>query len=64
MSKLTECLHSAVEYIGVAQNTIRKYRLFKVSDFYNFLKKTAEPVNRAHLRELSAPPSSFHRGCP
>lgn len=63
MPKLTEYFHTAAaaEYIGVAQNTIRKwaargdipmhrnpangYRLFKRSDLDGFLKKTAKPVN-------------------
>jgi excisionase family DNA binding protein len=62
MPKLTEYLHTAAaaEYIGVAQNTLRKwaargdipmhrnpangYRLFKRSDLDGFLKKTAKPV--------------------
>ena len=62
MPKLTEYLQTAAaaEYIGVAQNTIRKwaargdipmhrnpangYRLFKRSDLDTFLKKTAKPV--------------------
>lgn len=62
MTKLTEYLHTAAaaEYIGVAQNTLRKwaargdipmhrnpangYRLFKRSDLDLFLKKTAKPV--------------------
>ncbi len=62
MTKLTEYLHTAAaaEYIGVAQNTLRKwaargdipmhrnpangYRLFKRSDLDVFLKKTAKPV--------------------
>lgn len=62
MPKLTEYLHTAAaaEYIGVAQNTLRKwaargdipmhrnpangYRLFKRSDLDGFLKKTATPV--------------------
>ena len=63
MQKLTEYLHTAAaaEYIGVAQNTLRKwaaqgdipmhrnpvngYRLFKRSDLDKFLKKAAKPVN-------------------
>ncbi len=63
MTKLTEYLHTAAaaEYLGVAQNTLRKwaargeipmhrnpangYRLFKRSDLDKFLKKTAKPVN-------------------
>jgi excisionase family DNA binding protein len=63
MSKLTDYLHTAAaaEYIGVAQNTLRKwaargeipmhrnpangYRLFKQTDLDKFLKKTAKPVN-------------------
>ena len=62
MPKLTEYLQTAAaaEYIGVAQNTLRKwaargeipmqrnpangYRLFKRSDLDRFLKKTAKPV--------------------
>ena len=62
MPKLTDYLHTAAaaEYIGVAQNTLRKwaargdipmhrnpangYRLFKRSDLDKFLKKTAKPV--------------------
>ena len=62
MTKLTEYLHTAAaaEYLGVAQNTIRKwaahgdipmhrnpakgYRLFKRSDLDAFLKKAAKPV--------------------
>ena len=62
MPKLNEYLHTAAaaEYIGVAQNTLRKwaargdipmqrnpangYRLFKRSDLDVFLKKTAKPV--------------------
>jgi excisionase family DNA binding protein len=62
MTKLTEYLHTAAaaEYLGVAQNTIRKwaargdipmhrnpangYRLFKRSDLDSFLKKTARPI--------------------
>ena len=66
MSKLTDYLHTAAaaEYIGVAQNTLRKwaargeipmhripangYRLFKRSDLDKFLKKTAKPVNSNH----------------
>jgi excisionase family DNA binding protein len=62
MPKLTEYLHTAAaaEYIGVAQNTLRKwaargkipmhrnpangYRLFKLSDLDKFLTKTAMPV--------------------
>jgi excisionase family DNA binding protein len=62
MNKLTEYLQTAAaaEYLGVAQNTIRKwaargdiamhrnpangYRLFKRSDLDAFLKKTANPV--------------------
>jgi excisionase family DNA binding protein len=63
MTKLTEYLHTAAaaEYLGVAQNTLRKwaalgrlpmhrnpangYRLFKRSDLDKFLKKAAKPVN-------------------
>ena len=62
MTKLTQYLHTAAaaEYLGVAQNTIRKwagrgdiamhrnpangYRLFKRSDLDKFLTKTAKPV--------------------
>jgi excisionase family DNA binding protein len=62
MTKLTAYLHTAAaaEYLGVAQNTIRKwaahgdipmhrnpangYRLFKQSDLDAFLKKAAKPV--------------------
>jgi excisionase family DNA binding protein len=62
MTKLTEYLHTAeaAEYIGVSQNTIRKwaargdipmhrnpangYRLFKRNDLDAFLKKAAKPV--------------------
>lgn len=63
MTKLTDYLHTAAaaEYLGVAQNTIRKraargeipmhrnpangYRLFKKSDLDSFLKKAAKPIN-------------------
>ena len=63
MSKLTDYLHTAAaaEYIGVAQNTLRKwaargdlpmhrnpangYRLFKRSDLDRFLAKAGKPVN-------------------
>ena len=62
MTKLTEYLHTAAaaEYIGVSQNTIRKwaargdipmhrnpvngYRLFKRVDLDRLLKKAAQPV--------------------
>jgi len=62
MTKLTEYLHTAAaaEYIGVSQNTIRKwaargdipmhrnpvngYRLFKKADLDKLLKKAATPV--------------------
>jgi excisionase family DNA binding protein len=62
INKLTEYLHTAAaaEYLGVAQNTIRKwaargdipmhrnpangYRLFKRTDLNKFLRKTACPV--------------------
>jgi excisionase family DNA binding protein len=62
MTKLTDYLHTAAaaEYLGVAQNTSRKwvargdipmhrnpangYRLFKRSDLDAFLKKAAKPV--------------------
>ena len=62
MTKLTDYLHTAAaaEYLGVAQNTIRKwaargdipmhrnpangYRLFKRSDLDKFLKKAAKPI--------------------
>jgi excisionase family DNA binding protein len=61
-AKLTEYLHTAAaaEYLGVAQNTIRKwaargdipmhrnpvngYRLFKRSDLEKLLKKAAKPA--------------------
>ena len=64
MPKLTEYLRTAAaaEYLGVAQNTLRKwagrgdipmhrnpangYRLFKRSDLDKFLNKAAKPVNR------------------
>jgi excisionase family DNA binding protein len=63
-TKLTEYLHTAAaaEYLGVAQNTIRKwaargdipmhrnpangYRLFKKHDLDKFLNKAAMPVKR------------------
>jgi excisionase family DNA binding protein len=63
MPKLTDYLYtaSAAEYIGVAQNTRRKwaargdipmhrnpangYRLFKRSDLDRFLAKAGKPVN-------------------
>jgi excisionase family DNA binding protein len=62
MSKLTDYLHTAAaaEYIGVAQNTLRKwaargdipmrrnqangYRLFKRMDLDRFLSKAAQKV--------------------
>lgn len=62
MPKLSEYMQTAAaaEYIGVAQNTLRKwaargdipmhrnpangYRLFKRSDLDDFLKKIAKPV--------------------
>lgn len=62
MAKFTEYLYTAAaaEYLGVAQNTIRKwaargeicmhrnpangYRLFKRGDLDAFLKKTAHPI--------------------
>ena len=62
MPKLTEYLQTAAaaEYLGVAQNTLRKwagrgdipmhrnpangYRLFKRSDLDRFLNKAAKPV--------------------
>ena len=62
MTKLSDYLHTAAaaEYIGVAQNTLRKwaargeipmhrnpangYRLFKRTDLDKFLQKTAKPV--------------------
>jgi excisionase family DNA binding protein len=65
MNKLTEYLHTAAaaEYLGVAQNTLRKwaalgeipmhrnpangYRLFKRRDLDVFLKKTARPIKVA-----------------
>ena len=61
-AKLTEYLHTAAaaEYLGVAQNTIRKwaargdipmhrnpvngYRLFKRADLEKLLKKAAKPA--------------------
>ncbi len=63
MTKLTDYLHTAeaAAYLGVAQNTIRKwaargdipmhrnpangYRLFKRVDLERFLRRTAIPVN-------------------
>jgi len=63
MPKLTEYLQTAAaaDYIGVAQNTLRKwaargeipmhrnpangYRLFKRSDLDRFLNKTGMPIN-------------------
>ncbi len=63
MTKLTEYLHTAAaaQYIGVAQNTLRKwaargdipmhrnpangYRLFKRTDLDRFLDKAGKPVN-------------------
>lgn len=63
MPKLTEYLltAAAAEYVGVAQNTLRKwaargdipmhrnpangYRLFKRSDLDRFLAKAGKPVN-------------------
>jgi excisionase family DNA binding protein len=62
MTKLSDYLHTAAaaEYLGVAQNTIRKwaargdlpmhrnpvngYRLFKRTDLDKLLKKVAKPV--------------------
>ncbi len=62
MTKLTEYLQTAeaAEYLGVAQNTIRKwaasgdipvhrnpangYRLFRLDELEKFLKSVAEPV--------------------
>jgi excisionase family DNA binding protein len=62
MTKLTDYLHTAAaaEYLGVAQNTVRKwaargaiamrrnpangYRLFKRSDLDRFLAKAGKPV--------------------
>ena len=62
MNKLTEYLHTAAaaEYLGVAQNNIRKwaargeipmhrnpangYRLFKRNDLLAFLKRIEKPV--------------------
>lgn len=62
MTKLSDYMHTAeaAEYLGVHQNTIRKwaargdipmhrnpangYRLFKKSDLDKFLKKAAKPV--------------------
>jgi len=64
MPKLNDYMHTATaaDYVGVAQNTIRKwaahgdipmhrnpangYRLFKKSDLDEFLKKAANPVNQ------------------
>jgi len=64
MPTLTEDLQTAAaaEYLGVAQNTLRKwagrgdipmrrnpangYRLFKRSDLDRFLNKAAKPVNK------------------
>jgi excisionase family DNA binding protein len=63
MAKLKDYFQTAeaADYLGVAQNTIRKwaargdipmhrnpangYRLFKRSDLDKFLNKTAKPVN-------------------
>ena len=63
MTKLTEYLHTAAaaEYLGVAQNTLRKwaargdipmhrnpangYRVFKLTDLDRFLVKAGKPVN-------------------
>ena len=60
MTKLSEYLHTAEEYLGVHHKTVRKwaalgdipmhrnpangYRLFKRSDLDAFLKKTARPI--------------------
>ena len=62
MTKLSEYFHTAAasEYLGVAQNTLRKwaargdipmhrnpvngYRLFKRTDLDKLLKKAAKPV--------------------
>ena len=62
MTKLTEYLQTAeaAEYLGVAQNTIRKwaargdipmhrnpangYRLFRLDELEKFLKSVAKPV--------------------
>lgn len=67
MSKLTDYLHTAAaaDYIGVAQNTLRKwaargdipmhrnpangYRLFKRSDLEKFLNKAAMPVKPSRI---------------
>jgi excisionase family DNA binding protein len=69
MTKLTDYLQTAAaaEYLGVAQNTIRKwaargdiamhrnpangYRLFKRGDLDKFLKRTAVPVKPAKRRK-------------
>jgi excisionase family DNA binding protein len=69
MAKLTDYLQTAeaAEFIGVAQNTIRKwaqrgdipmhrnpangYRLFKRSDLERFLKNAAKPVSPAVLKK-------------
>ena len=63
MPKLSEYLHTAAaaEYLGVAQNTLRKwaargdipmhrnpangYRLFKRADLDRFLVKAGKPIN-------------------
>jgi excisionase family DNA binding protein len=63
MAKLKDYFQTAeaADYLGVAQNTIRKwaargaipmhrnpangYRLFKKADLDRFLKKTSKPVN-------------------
>lgn len=68
MTKLTQYLKTAAaaEYLGVAQNTLRKwagrgdipmhrnpangYRLFKRSDLEKFLRKAAKPVAPAKLK--------------
>jgi excisionase family DNA binding protein len=69
MNKLTEYLHTAAaaEYIGIAQNTLRKwaargdipmhrnpangYRLFRRVDLEEFLKQAAVPANPAKRRK-------------
>lgn len=69
MPKLTEYLQTAAaaEYLGVAQNTLRKwagrgdirmhrnpangYRLFKRSDLDRFLNKAAKPVTAPAARK-------------
>ncbi len=68
MTKLTEYLHTAAaaEYLGVAQNTIRKwaargdipmhrnpangYRLFKRNDLDQFLSRIERPITAIKTR--------------